>query len=83
MPDSIGPELHTRRRDLGDELDDLAEVIAELTAGLRDAEPDADDLAERQERLAWLSRQQAGAMAVLGETERALLALGEIAWDDG
>ncbi|MCC6134578.1 MAG: hypothetical protein LM550_10025 [Candidatus Contendobacter sp.] len=82
MPDSIGPELRIRRRDLGDELDDLAEVIAELTAGLRDGEPDADELAERRERLAWLSRQQAGVLAVLGETERALLALGEIAWDD-
>lgn len=83
MPDSIGPELRTRRRDLGDELDDLAEVIAELTAGLRDAEPDADDLAERRERLAWLHRRQAGVLAVLGETERALLVLGESAWDDG
>ena len=82
MPDSIGPELRNRRRNLGDELDDLAEVIAELTAGLRDGEPDADELAERRERLAWLSRQQAGVLAVLGETERALLALGEIAWDD-
>jgi hypothetical protein len=82
MPDSIGPELRIRRRDLGDELDDLAEVIAELTAGLRDGEPDADEHAERRERLAWLSRQQAGVLAVLGETERALLALGEIAWDD-
>ena len=83
MPHAIAPELQTRRRDLGNELDELAEVIAELTAGLRNAEPDADDLAERQERLAWLHRQQAGVLAVLGETERALLALGEVAWDDG
>ena len=82
MLHSIAPELHTRRRDLGDELDDLAEVIAELTAGLRDGEPDTDDLAERQERLAWLSRQQAGVLAVLGETERALPALGESVWED-
>jgi hypothetical protein len=82
MPHSIGPELHTRRRDLGNDLEELAEMIAELTAGLRDAETDADDLAERQERLAWLSRQQAGALVALGETERALLTLGEIAWDD-
>jgi hypothetical protein len=82
MPHSIGQELQIRRRDLGNEWDELAEVIAELTTGLRDAEPDADDLAERQERLAWLSRQQTGVLVVLGETERALLALGEIAWDD-
>ncbi len=83
MPHAIESSLQTRRRDLGNELDELAEVIAELTAGLRNAEPDTDDFAERQERLAWLSRQQAGVLVALGETERALLALGEVAWDDG
>ena len=69
------PALQIRRQELLDDLDELEEAATELTAELRDAvEMEADALAERQERLAWLYRQQAGILAVLSETERALLA---------
>lgn len=74
------PVLQIRRQELLDELDELEEAVTELIVWLRDAvEVEADALAERQERLAWLYRQQAGVLAVLSETERALLAFSESA----
>lgn len=74
------PALQIRRQELLDELDELEEAVTELIVWLRDAvEVEADALAERQERLAWLYRQQAGVLAVLSETERALLAFSESA----
>ncbi|MCC8988954.1 MAG: hypothetical protein LM523_14775 [Candidatus Contendobacter sp.] len=62
--------LRIRQQELLDERDDLEQAVNELAALAMDAEENE----ERQERLAWLSRQQAGVLVVLSETERALLA---------
>lgn len=73
-------DLRSQRRELLEQLDELDEAVAELTALLRDfpdADADDNDVTERRERLAWLYRQQAGVRVVLGETERALLAFDE------
>lgn len=67
--------LHLRQRDLLDELDALEQAIAESTVPVIVTD-DRDPHEEQQERLAWLYRQQAGVLAVLSETERALLAFG-------
>ena len=62
--------LRIRQQELLDERDDLERAVNELAALAMAAEENE----ERQERLAWLSRQQAGVLVVLSETERALLA---------
>ncbi len=75
---AIFHELHIRQRELLDQLDELEEAVVELTAFLASSvEADHEDFTERQERLAWLYRQQAGVRVILSETERALLALDE------
>lgn len=69
-------ELHSQQRELLEQLDELEEAVIELTALLESVvEGDEEDLTDRHERLAWLHRQQAGVRVLLGETERALLAL--------
>ena len=70
--------LRIRQQELLDELDDLEQAVNELAARAMDAE-ESDENEARQERLAWLSRQQAGVLVVLSETERALLAFAESA----
>jgi hypothetical protein len=70
--------LHLRQGELLDELDELEQAIAELAA-LVMAAGENDQQQEQRERLAWLYRQQAGVLAVLSETERALLASGSAA----
>jgi hypothetical protein len=65
-------DLRIRRRELLNELDQMAETVAELTALL-------DGIAEHR---AWLQRQQAGALVILHETERALLEFGTDDWDE-
>lgn len=75
---AIFHELHSRQRELLDELDELEEAVIELTIILESTvEDESEDFDERRERLAWLHRQQAGVRVVLGETERALLALDD------
>lgn len=69
--------LRSQQRDLLDELDELEEAVMELTALLENTVEDDEAFADRHERLAWLHRQRAGVMVVLGETERALLAFDE------
>ena len=73
---AIFQELRVRQHELLEQLDELDEAVVELTAWLESV---ADDEAftEQSERLAWLHRQQAGARVMLGETERALLAMDE------
>lgn len=75
-------ELRTRRRDLLNDLDDLEDSVAELTAALEGAAGDEDALADQRRHLGWLERQRAGLLVVLSETERALLELGEEGWDE-
>ena len=65
--------LQIRQQELLDELDDLEQAANALAALAMDAE-ESDGNEKRQERLAWLSRQQAGVLVILSETERALLA---------
>ncbi len=75
---AIFHELRIRQRELLEQLDELDEAVVELTALLESvAADDEEDFTERHERLAWLHRQQAGVRVMLGETERALLALAE------
>lgn len=75
---AIFHELRSQQRELLDQLDELEEAVAELTALLESAaEGDDEDFDDRHERLAWLHRQHAGVLVVLGETERALLAFDE------
>jgi hypothetical protein len=70
--------LRIQQRELLDQLDELEEAVVELTALLENVvEDDIEDFDERRERLTWLYRQQAGVRVILGETERALLALDE------
>jgi hypothetical protein len=69
--------LRNQQRDLLDELDELEEAVMELTALLENTLEDDEAFTDRHERLAWLHRQRAGVMVVLGETERALLAFDE------
>jgi hypothetical protein len=69
--------LRSQQRDLLDELDELEEAVMELTAVLENTVEDDEEFTDRHERLAWLHRQRAGVMVVLGETERALLAFDE------
>jgi len=69
-------ELHSQQRELLEQLNELEEAVIELTALLESVvEGDEEDFTDRHERLAWLHRQQAGVRVMLGETERALLAL--------
>ena len=76
-------DLRLRRRELLDELEELEEAVAELTAILHESvEIDGEQLIEHRERLAWLQRRQAGALVVLSETERVLLEFGTDGWDD-
>lgn len=76
-------DLRIRRRELLDELDQMAETVAELTALLDgSAEPMPEELIEHHEHRAWLQRQQAGALVILHETERALLEFGADDWDE-
>ena len=70
--------LRIRQQELLDELDDLEQAVNELAALAMDPE-ESDENEARRERLAWLSRQQAGVLVVLSETERALLAFAESA----
>ena len=74
---AIFHELRIQQRELLEQLDELEEAVVELTALLEVVEDDEETLTERHERLAWLHRQQAGVRVMLGETERALLALAE------
>ena len=71
-------ELLGQQRTLLEELDQLQEAVADLTALLASAAADEDEewgeWGERREQLAWLHRQQTGARVALGEIERALLA---------
>lgn len=68
-------ELLGQQRTLLEELDQLQEAVADLTALLASAAADEDEeRGERREQLAWLHRQQTGARVALGEIERALLA---------
>jgi hypothetical protein len=69
--------LRSQQRDLLNELDELDEAVMELTALLENTVEDDEEFTDRHERLAWLHRQRAGVMVVLGETERALLAFDE------
>ena len=76
-------DLRLQRRELLDELDELEEAIAELSAILHASlEVDDEQRAEQQERLGWLQRQQASILVTLGETERTLLASGTDHWDE-
>jgi response regulator RpfG family c-di-GMP phosphodiesterase len=76
-------DLRLRRRELLDELEELEEAVAELTAILHEAvDIDDEQRIEHHERLVWLQRQQAGALVVLSETERVLLTFGTDGWDD-
>lgn len=73
-------ELRRQQRDLLEQRDELDEAVTELTVLLQAFIGDGDDneeLIERRERLAWLQRQHAGVLVMLGETERALLASSE------
>ncbi|MDQ5908292.1 MAG: hypothetical protein QG599_383 [Pseudomonadota bacterium] len=73
-------ELRRQQRDLLEQRDELDEAVMELTALLQEFIGDDDDneeLVERRERLAWLQRQHAGVLVMLGETDRALLASSE------
>ncbi len=72
-------ELRRQQRDLLDQRDELDEAVTELTALLQEftGDDDDDEFIERRERLAWLQRQHAGVLVMLGETERALLASSE------
>jgi len=77
---AIFHELRIQQRELLEQLDELEATVVELTALLESVVADDDDeegFTERCEQLAWLHRQQAGVRVMLGETERALLALGE------
>lgn len=67
-------ELQNRQEDLLNDLEELEEAVAELTTALATPDPDNEDsqVAQRQ-HLAWLERQRAGLLVVLGETERALM----------
>ncbi len=76
-------DLRLRRRELLDELEELEEAVAELTAILHESvEIDDEQRIEHHERLTWLQRRQAGALVVLSETERVLLTFGTDGWDD-
>ena len=76
-------DLRLRRRELLDELEELEEAVAELTAILHETvDIDDEQRSEHHERLVWLQRQQAGALVVLSETERVLLTFGTDGWDD-
>jgi len=76
-------DLRLRRRELLDELEELEEAVAELTAILHESvEIDDEQRSEHHARLVWLQRQQAGALVVLSETERVLLTFGTDGWDD-
>ena len=69
-------ELCSQQQALLEELDQLQEAVADLTALLVSAAADQDEgWDERREQLAWLHRQQTSAQVALGEIERALLAL--------
>ncbi|HAS50833.1 MAG TPA: hypothetical protein DCS21_03490 [Gammaproteobacteria bacterium] len=72
-------ELRRQQREWLEQRDELDEAVMELTAWLQEFTGDDDDeeLIERRERLAWLQRQHAGVLVMLGETERALLASSE------
>ena len=74
---AIFHELRIQQRELLEQLDELEEAVVDLTAFLEVVDDDEEALTERHERLAWLHRQQAGVRVMLGETERALLALAE------
>ena len=74
---AIFHELRIQQRELLEQLDELEEAVVDLTAFLEVVDDDEEALTERHERLAWLHRQQAGMRVMLGETERALLALAE------
>ena len=76
-------DLRSRRRDLLNDLDELEDAFAEVTAALDEpANDDEDARAERRRHFAWLERQRAGLLVVLSETERALLEFGADGWDD-
>jgi hypothetical protein len=74
---AIFHELRSQERELLEQLDELEEAVVELTALLKNAVKDDEDYDDQHERLAWLHRQHAGVLVVLGETERALLAFDE------
>jgi hypothetical protein len=75
---AIFHQLRIQQRELLDQLDELEEAVVEVTALLDNVvEDDIEDFDEHRERLTWLYRQQAGVRVILGETERALLALDE------
>ncbi len=76
-------ELRIRRLELLQELDELEASVAELTAMLREpVEAEVGERADSYDRLAWLRRQHAGVLAILSETERALLGFGAEGWGD-
>ena len=76
-------ELRIRRLELLGELDELEASVAKLTAILREpVEIESGERADRHDQLAWLRRQHAGVLVILGETERALLGFSADGWDD-
>jgi len=76
-------DLRIRRLELLHELGDLEASVAELTILLNESVAiDTDELTDHCERLAWLHRQHAGVLAILSETERALLEFGADGWDE-
>lgn len=77
-------ELRAQRRELLNELEDLEEAVAQLTATLDNSSELLSEelLQHRREQRAWLQRQQAGALVILTETERTLLGLGMDDWDE-
>ncbi len=76
-------DLRIRRLELLNELGELETSVAELTVILNGAVAlDADERNDHCQRLAWLQRQHAGVLAILSETERALLEFRVDDWDE-
>lgn len=76
-------DLRIRRLELLNELDELEASVAELTMLLNESVAiNADELNDHRDRLAWLHRQQASALVILSETERALLEFSADGWDE-
>ena len=76
-------DLRIRRLELLNELDALEASVAELTLILSESvQIESDELIDQLDRLAWLRRQHAGVLAILSETERALLEFSADGWDE-
>ncbi len=75
-------DLRIQRLELLNELDELEEAVAELTAvPSASIASNSDEYLDRRERRAWLQRQHAGVLVILSETERALLEFSADGWD--